>query len=69
MDYGVLIWLVWKFYFWKIDKFSDFYILTDAFHLEVQVKFFDIYGRKLNTSDVGVTCNGAGSFFLKSSKG
>ncbi|PSS05599.1 Non-canonical poly(A) RNA polymerase [Actinidia chinensis var. chinensis] len=33
------------------------------------VKFFDIYGRKLNTSDVGVTCNGAGSFFLKSSKG
>ncbi|GFZ05735.1 nucleotidyltransferase family protein [Actinidia rufa] len=37
--------------------------------IPVEVKFFDIYGRKLNTSDVGVTCNGAGSFFLKSSKG
>ncbi|OIW11533.1 hypothetical protein TanjilG_26899 [Lupinus angustifolius] len=33
------------------------------------VHFFDIYGRKLNTSDVGVSCNGAGTFFLKSSKG
>ncbi|KAM3343346.1 terminal nucleotidyltransferase 4B [Capsicum galapagoense] len=33
------------------------------------VNFFDIYGRKLNTSDVGVSCNGVGTFFLKSSKG
>ncbi|OIV92410.1 hypothetical protein TanjilG_23010 [Lupinus angustifolius] len=33
------------------------------------VHFFDFYGRKLNTSDVGVSCNGAGTFFLKSSKG
>ncbi|KAI4322932.1 hypothetical protein L6164_022580 [Bauhinia variegata] len=33
------------------------------------VRFFDFYGRKLNTSDVGVSCNGAGTFFLKSSKG
>ncbi|CAN4087390.1 unnamed protein product [Withania somnifera] len=33
------------------------------------VNFFDIYGRKLNTSDVGVSCNGEGTFFLKSSKG
>nr|XP_016498763.1 PREDICTED: non-canonical poly(A) RNA polymerase PAPD5-like [Nicotiana tabacum] len=33
------------------------------------VSFFDIYGRKLNTSDVGVSCNGEGTFFLKSSKG
>ncbi|KAF7140870.1 hypothetical protein RHSIM_Rhsim06G0197900 [Rhododendron simsii] len=33
------------------------------------VHFFDIYGRKLNTSDVGVTCNGEGTFFLKSAKG
>ncbi|CAN4117708.1 unnamed protein product [Withania somnifera] len=33
------------------------------------VNFFDIYGRKLNTSDVGVSCSGEGTFFLKSSKG
>ncbi|TKY49100.1 Non-canonical poly(A) RNA polymerase PAPD7 [Spatholobus suberectus] len=33
------------------------------------VHFFDFYGRKLNTSDVGVSCNGAGTFFVKSSKG
>ncbi|KAA8526835.1 hypothetical protein F0562_008936 [Nyssa sinensis] len=33
------------------------------------VNFFYIYGRKLNTSDVGVSCNGAGTFFLKSSRG
>ncbi|KAL2466826.1 Nucleotidyltransferase family protein [Abeliophyllum distichum] len=33
------------------------------------VNFFDIYGRKLNTNDVGVSCNGEGTFFLKSSKG
>uniref|UniRef100_A0A5B6YHI2 Putative non-canonical poly(A) RNA polymerase PAPD5 n=2 Tax=Davidia involucrata TaxID=16924 RepID=A0A5B6YHI2_DAVIN len=33
------------------------------------VNFFDIYGRKLNTSDVGVACKGAGTFFLKSSRG
>ncbi|MCE2055556.1 hypothetical protein HAX54_042874 [Datura stramonium] len=25
------------------------------------VNFFDIYGRKLNTSDVGVSCNGEGT--------
>ncbi|KAJ7981731.1 non-canonical poly(A) RNA polymerase PAPD5 [Quillaja saponaria] len=33
------------------------------------VQFFDFYGRKLNTSDVGVSCKGAGTFFMKSSKG
>ncbi|KAK2968459.1 hypothetical protein RJ640_004465 [Escallonia rubra] len=33
------------------------------------VNFFDIYGRKLNTCDVGVSCNGAGTFFFKNSKG
>ncbi|KAK7401832.1 hypothetical protein VNO78_13628 [Psophocarpus tetragonolobus] len=33
------------------------------------VHFFDFYGRKLNTSDVGVSCNGTGTFFVKSSKG
>ncbi|XP_061365881.1 uncharacterized protein LOC133309161 isoform X2 [Gastrolobium bilobum] len=33
------------------------------------VHFFDFYGRKLNASDVGVSCNGASTFFLKSSKG
>ncbi|XP_028783078.1 terminal nucleotidyltransferase 4A-like [Neltuma alba] len=33
------------------------------------VNFFDFYGRKLNTADVGVSCNGTGTFFLKSKKG
>lgn len=33
------------------------------------VHFFDFYGRKLNTSDVGVSCKGAETFFLKSNKG
>ncbi|GLT83350.1 hypothetical protein SLE2022_016440 [Rubroshorea leprosula] len=33
------------------------------------VHFFDFYGRKLNTADVGVSCNGRGTFFLKSSRG
>ncbi|XP_051152194.1 uncharacterized protein LOC127266109 [Andrographis paniculata] len=33
------------------------------------VKFFDMYGCKLNTVDVGVSCNGEGIFFAKSSKG
>ncbi|KAK8469422.1 hypothetical protein PHAVU_005G070800 [Phaseolus vulgaris] len=33
------------------------------------VHFFDFYGRKLNSSDVGVSCNGTGTFFVKSSKG
>ncbi|KAJ9671651.1 hypothetical protein PVL29_025384 [Vitis rotundifolia] len=33
------------------------------------VNFFDFYGRKLNTVDIGVTCNGPGTFFLKSTKG
>ncbi|MED6109833.1 hypothetical protein PIB30_037222 [Stylosanthes scabra] len=33
------------------------------------VHFFDFYGRKLNTTDVGVSCNGASIFFLKNSKG
>ncbi|KAK1414309.1 hypothetical protein QVD17_30053 [Tagetes erecta] len=32
------------------------------------VTFFDIYGRKLNTNDVGVSCN-EGTFFSKKSKG
>ncbi|KAG8386317.1 hypothetical protein BUALT_Bualt03G0136400 [Buddleja alternifolia] len=33
------------------------------------VNFFDMYGSKLNTVDVGVSCNGGGIFFQKSSKG
>lgn len=33
------------------------------------VQFFDFYGRKLNTSDVGVSCRGAGIFYLKRDKG
>ncbi|KAL3503219.1 hypothetical protein ACH5RR_037668 [Cinchona calisaya] len=33
------------------------------------VHFFDMYGRKLNTADVGVSCNGKGTFYLKSKKG
>ncbi|VFQ80047.1 unnamed protein product [Cuscuta campestris] len=33
------------------------------------VAFFDLYGRKLNTSSVGLSCNGDGTFFRKSTKG
>ncbi|KAG9447818.1 hypothetical protein H6P81_013946 [Aristolochia fimbriata] len=33
------------------------------------VKFFELYGRKLNTWDVGVSCSAAGTFFLKSERG
>ncbi|TYK20252.1 non-canonical poly(A) RNA polymerase PAPD5 [Cucumis melo var. makuwa] len=33
------------------------------------VHFFDFYGRKLNTSDVGVSCNAGGIFFSKSYRG
>ncbi|EPS69537.1 hypothetical protein M569_05225, partial [Genlisea aurea] len=34
------------------------------------VNFFDIYGRKLNATDVGVSCNGGGEvFFRKMTKG
>nr|GEV54616.1 non-canonical poly(A) RNA polymerase PAPD5 [Tanacetum cinerariifolium] len=33
------------------------------------VTFFDMYGRKLNTSDVGVSCNEGGTFFSKKRKG
>ncbi|KAH6778431.1 Nucleotidyltransferase family protein [Perilla frutescens var. hirtella] len=33
------------------------------------VNFFDMYGCKLNTVDVGVSCNGEGTFFQKYSKG
>lgn len=32
------------------------------------VKFFDFYGRKLNNWDVGISCNSARTFFLKSDK-
>jgi non-canonical poly(A) RNA polymerase PAPD5/7 len=33
------------------------------------VKFFDFYGRKLNTADVGISCKMGGSFFSKYNKG
>ncbi|KAJ6851902.1 non-canonical poly(A) RNA polymerase PAPD5 isoform X1 [Iris pallida] len=33
------------------------------------VNFFDLYGRKLNTSDVGVSCNSTSNFFKKIDKG
>ncbi|XP_021894688.1 non-canonical poly(A) RNA polymerase PAPD5 isoform X2 [Carica papaya] len=33
------------------------------------INFLDFYGRKLNTVDVGVSCKGKGTFFVKNSKG
>ncbi|XP_010242910.1 PREDICTED: non-canonical poly(A) RNA polymerase PAPD5 [Nelumbo nucifera] len=33
------------------------------------VNFFDFYGHKLNTCDVGISCKAGGTFFLKSNKG
>lgn len=32
------------------------------------VSFFDLYGRKLNIKEVGISCNIEGTFFLKSTK-
>jgi hypothetical protein len=46
-----------------------FLLITFFFSLGNQVHFFDFYGRKLNTSDVGVSCIGEGTFFRKSSRG
>ncbi|XP_071907412.1 uncharacterized protein [Coffea arabica] len=45
------------------------YALLTMLIAMLQVNFFDMYGRKLNTADVGVSCNGEGTFFLKSRKG
>ncbi|XP_057970535.1 uncharacterized protein LOC131159538 isoform X2 [Malania oleifera] len=45
------------------------YALLAMLMAMLRVNFFDFYGRKLNTCDVGVSCNGAEIFFLKSSKG
>ncbi|KAK1275514.1 hypothetical protein QJS04_geneDACA022473 [Acorus gramineus] len=33
------------------------------------VSFFELYGRKLNSLDVGISCRAAGAFFLKSHRG
>ncbi|KAI3988368.1 hypothetical protein MKX01_012157 [Papaver californicum] len=33
------------------------------------INFFDIYGRKLNIHDVGVSCENSGTFFLKTNRG
>ncbi|KAJ0101093.1 hypothetical protein Patl1_04628 [Pistacia atlantica] len=44
-------------------------LLVRVLSLVDPVHFFDIYGRKLNTTDVGVSCKGKGTFFKKSSKG
>lgn len=33
------------------------------------INFFEFYGRKLNTSDVGVSCNSSGAFYLKTDRG
>ncbi|WCJ32188.1 Poly(A) RNA polymerase protein 1 [Euphorbia peplus] len=33
------------------------------------IHFFDFYGRKLNTADVGVSCRASGTFFSKRRKG
>ena len=55
----------------KIEIY-ELYVPTSVFFFNLvkkQVNFFDFYGRKLNTTDVGVSCKGAGSFFKKSSKG
>jgi hypothetical protein len=33
-----------------------------------QIALFDFYGRKLNNWDVGISCNSARTFFLKTDK-
>ncbi|KAI7991382.1 Non-canonical poly(A) RNA polymerase protein Trf4-1 [Camellia lanceoleosa] len=49
--------------------FTSFLNRSEFFGFNPKVNFFDIYGRKLNTSDIGVSCNGEGTFFLRSSRG
>nr|CAB3473850.1 unnamed protein product [Digitaria exilis] len=44
------------------------YALLTMLITHLQVKFFDFYGRKLNHWDVGISCNSAKMFFLKSDK-
>lgn len=48
---------------------NDFHALPEHNLGVLLVNFFDIYGRKLNISDVGISCNGAEVFFFKSNKG
>ncbi|XP_021606696.1 terminal nucleotidyltransferase 4B isoform X2 [Manihot esculenta] len=45
------------------------YALLAMLMAMLKLHFFDFYGRKLNTKDVGVSCNGAGTFFSKHRKG
>ncbi|XP_011004630.1 PREDICTED: non-canonical poly(A) RNA polymerase PAPD7 isoform X2 [Populus euphratica] len=45
------------------------YALLAMLMAMLQIHFFDFYGRKLNTTNVGVSCKGTGTFFSKRTKG
>lgn len=42
---------------------------SSLFHVSWQVGFFDFFGRKLNSWDVGISCNSKSLFFVKNDKG
>ncbi|XP_068665272.1 uncharacterized protein [Aristolochia californica] len=54
---------------WRAQKLRGSKTSSDHNLGILLVKFFEFYGRKLNTWDVGVSCTAAGTFFLKSEKG
>ncbi|XP_068657799.1 uncharacterized protein [Aristolochia californica] len=54
---------------WRVQKLRGSKSSSDNNLGILLVKFFELYGRKLNTWDVGVSCNAADTFFLKSEKG
>ncbi|OVA14928.1 PAP/25A-associated [Macleaya cordata] len=54
---------------WKGQYFQGYRTSLEHNLGVLLVNFFDIYGRKLNTWDVGVSCKDSGTFFLKTNKG
>lgn len=74
----MFVWVNYWFLTWDLfppsaPRTFDFIMNTFYFLLLLplggQVNFFDFYGRKLNTCDVGVSCKSTGTLFLKSNKG
>ncbi|XP_031120101.1 terminal nucleotidyltransferase 4B [Ipomoea triloba] len=63
-SYGLLVMLIAM-----LRNHRDFQASREQNLGVLLVSFFDLYGRKLNTSDVGLSCNGEGTFFRKITKG
>ncbi|CAH9135564.1 unnamed protein product [Cuscuta epithymum] len=63
-SYGLLVMLIAM-----LRNHRDFQASREQNLGVLLVGFFDLYGRKLNTSSVGLSCNGEGTFFQKRTKG